>query len=113
MYSTMNEERMEEVQQEVQEKCECLIPDRVGRYIPQEFAEKYGDNITNRDALSDEDIEIVLEGPESEFYWQAWDNLLQSVRLEIDGTEYIIAQNGDLFAIEPDLSDDAWDMFYV
>jgi hypothetical protein len=113
MVRTMSDEKMEQIQDEIQRKCECLVADRVGRYIPQRFMEQFEDNIINRDDLNEDDVQTVLEGPEAEFYWEAWDNLLNQVRVEIDGSKHVIAQNGDLFAIEPDLSDEAWDMFYV
>jgi hypothetical protein len=110
--SDISDEEIEKLHDEVQRKTKCLIPDRVGRYIPQRFMEQYEDDIVNREELSDEDIETVLEGPDAEWYWQAWDSLLMSLKIELNGSEYEIFQNQDLYAIEPDLSDEAFDLMY-
>jgi len=58
--------------------------------------------IVNKDELK-EDIDICLFGPDNEFYFEAWDNLLNNVKLTNDkGEMYTIGnlgEGGDLWAI--------------
>jgi hypothetical protein len=71
---------------------ELLVNDSYGIYIPSEFAKRYGQFLTQeqRNDLSD---------PDNEFYWDTWDDVLLSVKITIDGKEFSLYQEGDLWAI--------------
>jgi len=81
---------------------ELLINDAHGIYIAQLFCQTYSNYITNMDEVK-EDFEICLKGTDEEFYWDAWDNLLNNVQFTNDRKEnYTIGnlgESGDLWAI--------------
>ena len=80
-----------------------LVSDSYGIYVPQVFAESFGENWE----ISEEDLEILKTGPDHEFYWEAWETVLNNARSTCreDGKEYWLQQDGDLWAIE-DISED-------
>lgn len=70
-----------------------------GIYIPQMWASDPNSGITgktNLDTLQDE-IEILVEGPEHEHYWEAWDYVLNHFEVTVDGISYGLYQQGDLW----------------
>jgi len=88
----------------------CTVNGAAGRYVPQQFAEKY--------ALPDEDRDILLEGPctdwnqpteeINEHYWDAWDDVLMGFKVEDEGfgTEvFFMERSGDVFAVRDDISE--------
>ena len=65
-----------------------------GIYIPQYFAET-----VKRDEIlfvTDEEWDILEAGPEHEFYWDAWDSVLNSAETRDGG---VLWQDGDLWII--------------
>ena len=81
---------------------ELIVSDHHGQYIPQVFAQRYRD-VTYPAAsyeLTDEDWDILLYGgPEHENYWDVWDDIVQYCVLNIEGREYSIYQDQDVWAI--------------
>lgn len=80
-----------------------LIAEMRGIYIPQSFCKGWssfvnGYNKEGTDNLS-ESIDICIEGPGDELYWEAWDEVVQHTKLTIDGKQYTLDQDGDLWAI--------------
>lgn len=69
-----------------------------GVYIPQHFAESI-----NRDCLSDvteSDMATIAEGPDTEYYWDAWDSVLDSaVVTDVHGKRWTLYQDGDLWLL--------------
>jgi hypothetical protein len=80
-----------------------------GVYVPKRFAEKYG-NTSALLGIMQEDLDVLLAGPDAENYWDCWDEVLAKARLKFDNSsvEYYLYQDGDLFAIdcEAELPDD-------
>lgn len=87
-----------------------LVSDNHGQYIPQQFVRHFLEYITNSFLLVQpngdfiptsifSDLEVVDKGPEQEWYWDAWNNVLDKVRLYYKGTTYHLYQDGDLWAI--------------
>jgi hypothetical protein len=83
---------------------ELLMSDARGVHLPKDFVELYSEfsyegvsnGYTYMYALLD-----VLEGPEGEHYWDAWDAIVQSARSKrFPGM--ILYYNGDLFIGTPD-----------
>jgi len=76
----------------------CLLDSVHGVYIPQIFAfaqdmEKWGI------ADSTDDLKILREGPDNQYYWEAWEEILKNARYtDIDGTTYMLNHDMDLFA---------------
>lgn len=82
---------------------ELLVNSHHGQYVPQIFAETIKRELFG-DSISDEDFEIIAAGPETEYYWDAWDSILNSAETE-DGVS--LWQDGDLWAVNWSLIGDA------
>jgi hypothetical protein len=80
-----------------------LLSDSRGVYIPRDFAD-FG---AHWDGVTAEDLEILAVGPDHEHYWDAWDAVLGAATY-IDGNDNVwhLSQDGDLWAICPDLMTD-------
>lgn len=72
-----------------------------GIYIPQHFAES-----VNRDMLtgvSIVDMGILEFGPDAQWYWDAWDNVLDNAILtDSNGVKWCLYQDGDLWIVPID-----------
>ena len=77
------------------EAIEIYADSSRGQYIPQYFAESYAEGWN----VSAEDIATLLRGPDEEFYWDAWVSVLDSATFDTEEGQYILHQDGDLFAI--------------
>ena len=88
---------MSEVKQAV-----LFASDAMGIYIPQHFAESHSSDYWQ--GMSSEDLAILLDGPDHEFYWDAWDSILNNAET-IDGG--ILHQDGDLWVVWPQPAIDA------
>jgi hypothetical protein len=75
-----------------------LLNDSRGVYIPQNFVEIY--NPTHWGfAEDDEDIATLREGPDAEWYWEAWESVLaRAESTDGSGNVWLLHQDGDLFA---------------
>lgn len=71
----------------------CIIDGSFGIYVPQRFAELYSGFI--KYSLAKE----LQAGPDSETYWEAWDEVLNTSKIIIDGMIYSLEQDQDVFAI--------------
>lgn len=76
----------------------CIIDGANGIYVPQAFCRRY----EKTDKVEQEDWDICLSGPDHEFYWEAWDNILNHWGgEETDKTgstfQVYLFQDGDLF----------------
>lgn len=73
---------------------EILIGDHQGVYIPQQFS-----SWENWQGITEEDREELSQGPESEWYWETWDRVLNDASYtDKDGHIWRLYQDGDLFA---------------
>ena len=74
-----------------------LFDSNRGQYIPQNFAEEIDRGCVYH--VTDEDW-ATLEagpGPENEWYWEAWENVLNNA-LILDGSNvYVLEQDGDVW----------------
>jgi hypothetical protein len=75
-----------------------FLSDARGRYIPRDFAEEIlPECLLNVDP---EDLAILSEGPEHEWYWEAWENVERdAIVQDPDGTRYRIYMDGDCWLI--------------
>ena len=74
-----------------------LLSDARGIYIPRDFVE--GFDLTKWQGITPEDAE-TLKNPDDEWYWEAWQNVLNSARYtHTDGRVFSLYQDGDLWAI--------------
>ena len=75
--------------------------DRHGIYIPQYFSESIKPECIS--GVSDEDVAILLAGPNHEHYWDAWDVVCNNATLtDSNGVTFYIWQDGDLWLIPTD-----------
>ena len=78
------------------ESVVCLLDSARGQYIPKAFAE-----LCNMEewGISKEEAEILLSGPEHEWYWETWEEVLDSAEyINPAGNKYHLHQDGDLWA---------------
>lgn len=75
-----------------------------GIYVPQGFGECFD---MDSWGVSDEDADILSDGPENEAYWDTWDAVIAEARY-VDDTGYgwRLWQDGDLWAIREDYDGD-------
>ena len=71
----------------------CIVDGLHGVYVPQRFAAVYGAQV------SASLLKELQAGPNSEAYWEAWEEVLNTSNIIIDGTIYRLEQDQDLFAI--------------
>ena len=84
-----------------------------GISIPQVFAESFKDRDTAVSGVSDETWEALDAGPDHEWYWEAWESVLNNaVVTDEHGTRYRLWQDGDLWLVpEGMMYDDATDTY--
>lgn len=75
---------------------EIIIADSYGVYLP-EMAAKYF-NLSGG-GICQEDIDILLSGPDSADYWEVWEDVLNTYEKTEGFTTYRLEQDGDLFLL--------------
>jgi len=86
---------------ELPHNAELYASDRHGIYIPQYFAESIQREYLG--GVSDEDMRILIDGPESDYYWEAWDTVLDNAVLtDSSGKRWNLWQDGDLWLVPED-----------
>lgn len=80
---------------------ELLVDGHHGVYTPQIFAEQYLGEGTEWCGFNEEDLSILLNGPDDERYWDAWDNVLNTASIVVNDHHFLlrVGENGDLFAV--------------
>lgn len=72
--------------------------DSRGIYIPQYFAESCKREMVH--GVSAETWATLEAGPDHEFYWDAWDDVMRDAKIRTpDGQEGFLYQDGDLWII--------------
>ena len=78
---------------------ELLIADSAGIYIPRNFYEYYDLKSWGLDPAE----YSSLSDPENDQYWDAWEDLLRdAVHTDKDGHDWVLEQDGDLWAVRAD-----------
>jgi len=71
------------------------LNDSRGVYIPRDFAKSFADRERSVSGIKAEDWAILEAGPEHEWYWEAWDNVLNDAIVTDDkGIKYRVYQDG-------------------
>jgi len=85
----------------------CIVDSHHGVYIPQVATDLLRYAWLNP---SQEDLEAIYDGPDSGWYWEAWENLL-SLPVVLDGDSYFLhlGESGDLFLIPESQADAFFD----
>ena len=88
-----------------------LVSDANGIYVPQVFATNYDLSLWSN--IDPEDLTTIEEGPDHEYYWEAWNNILNSATYLLGGDQYHLHNDGDLWAICYDkVSDEEYEEFF-
>lgn len=85
---------------------EILLSDSRGVYIPQNFVENFDVTLWGFEA-DDDDIAILREGPDAEWYWDAWDSVMGRAVYKRGENRWYLTQEGDLFAYCEELMSDS------
>lgn len=90
-----------------------LLNDSRGVFIPRDFNDCF---CMKSWGLKDDDSDLVTlrEGPDNEWYWEAWDSVLNKAKY-VDGNGYVwfLHQEGDLFAYCKELmTDEEYEDFF-
>lgn len=87
-----------------------LLDSARGVYIPQNFAQRF---VLEEWYVDQEDADILDQGPEHEWYWEAWESVLNKAHYEHEGYTYRLHQDGDLWAYCDELmSDEEYENFW-
>lgn len=82
---------------------QLLLSDSRGIYIPRDFIECFDIDKWNIDSKYIE----RLSSPDNEWYWDNWDVVLNNAySIDKNGNKWHLWQDGDLWAICPDLMTD-------
>jgi hypothetical protein len=84
------------------DKVILFANDARGIYIPQHFAESISLDKCDLIGISQEDMDILKAGPDAEWYWETWDDVLSNgkVRVKENGQTFNLWQDGDLWLID-------------
>ena len=77
---------------------ELIADNSRGVYIPQHVAES---GILAKGGIDAEDVEILLSGPDTEWYWEVWDSVLNNFETP-EGQILYIGECGDVFLAFPE-----------
>ena len=88
---------------------ELLLSDNRGVYIPRDFAM----HIQDMDNVTEKDKEILSAGPDHDWYWETWDDVLSKATSTINGKIWRLHQDGDLWAYcEELMTDEEYENFF-
>ena len=90
------------------------LSDNRGQFIPRDFATSFADRAKHVEGVSDETWATLEAGPDSEWYWESWESVLDHARVTDEhGVKYRLWQDGDLWLIPDGMEfDDASETFY-
>ena len=74
-----------------------LIDCNKGVYIPKVFVQRWGNVCIS--GITQKEIDILLDGPDNNEYWDCWDDVVDNIRFLFDGQLCSIFQDDDLFAV--------------
>jgi len=89
---------------QIPDAVNLILSDARGVYIPRDFiTDKYnGIAVDHCKAwgITQEDAEILASGPDHEYYWETWDDVLSNAHyVDEEGNKYFLIQDGDLWAL--------------
>ena len=86
------------------DSIQLLLDDNRGIYIPQNFVDEFKLELLS--GINAEDVKTCQAGPEHEWYWDAWDNILNNASYQENGHTFTLHQDGALFGICDELMTD-------
>ena len=76
-----------------------VLLDSHGVYIPQIYCEDADEHWANCVGVDYKDVQICQAGPEHEWYWEAWQSILDNASIVSDGVTWRLHQDGDLWEV--------------
>ena len=76
-----------------------VLSDSYGRYIPQVYCEDADEEWAESVGVDFKDVLVCQAGPDQDWYYEAWSNILDSAHKVIDGVTLRLVQDGDLFEV--------------
>jgi hypothetical protein len=78
---------------------QLFLSDARGVYIPRDFATSVKRDCVS--GVSEEDWATLEAGPDNEWYWEAWTDVLDQAVLTdpVSGVKYTVYQDGDCWLI--------------
>jgi hypothetical protein len=90
------------------------LSDARGRYIPRDFARSFADRSASVRHVTDEQWSILEAGLDHEWYWEAWDEILNEATVtDTNGAVYTLHQDGDLWLVPAGMEWSDEEGFYV
>lgn len=93
----------------VKPEVKLLITDASGQYIPKEFVQDFFIKGFTDPELIEKSVSYFTDinpdwcsdclDSDNEFYWDSWTMILNNARIVLDGEEYYLYQDGDLWLI--------------
>jgi hypothetical protein len=76
-----------------------LLTDARGTYIPRDFVT--GFDLSKFDGIKAGDA-MICQNPDHEWYWEAWEAILDGASFMHAGQKFVLYQDGDLWAVPAD-----------
>ena len=81
-----------------------ILSDSRGVFIPRDFVtDQFGDiavDHCDKWGIKPEDAAVLADGPDHEFYWETWDDILDNAEfVDTNGDKYTLYQDGNLWGI--------------
>lgn len=77
-----------------------------GIYIPQLVVKSQLNNpLWDWSEVEKEYVQSVINGPDDEFYWDAWDVIESNVIINYNGEKYFLVMNEGLWAVPENCAD--------
>jgi hypothetical protein len=86
-----------------------VLSDGHGRYIPELWCSDITEPDCSKYGIRWEDVQTCQAGPDEEWYWEAWDSILNACHLKDErGITWTLHQDGDLWEVPDTFHDPAF-----
>ena len=90
------------------------LDDHRGQYIPRDFATSFANRDRAVEGVEPENWAILEDGPDHEFYWDAWQEVCDhAVVTDDNGVKYTVHQDGACWLIPVGMEWDDKTEFFV
>ena len=98
----------------IEDRAELVANSSMGRYIPMFVcSHKLREEGWDWSGVNPQDLATIKEGPDGEFYWEAWDDIMNDLKITINGEPYQLVQNEDLWAVPMDIEPDEFEEWLI
>ena len=93
-----------------------VLSDSHGIYIPQIYCSDADEAWAQCVGVDYKDVQVCQQGPDHEWYWEAWQSILDNAHIVSDGVTWRLEQCGDLWEVpdgyvwpEDELLTESWE----